>query len=427
MSNRVSRFLGRSRKFSYEDWQNLYNANADETKPLTFVSELVSGEYTNLNIWQHLLKVAREDPLAYRMTVGLAKNVFDDWFTIKKMGEDGELEEHPKNKQIQEEFTAMNAQFWFTQAAIGMYIFGSSALVFNYNKHREDYGEGEGGQIATLDVFTKENMIIPHDAYDEVTGEPTHIKIYPNATNEAVTDEIPWEELQWWCDDPIGRSYDGYSVMTQVWANLVYFRESNDAMVWAHKKVGIGVQMWRIKGGMSPELKDSIEESIQDISGRRAFVVEADKVEDVGWTAPPASGTDAIVAGLEFALGIIASGSEIPKDVYTGVSAGAITGSEINNKALYATIDKKQSAKTPKVLDSITRMGYDNSDMVIDWNVRYATDTLEQAQERYLNAQAALLEMQVEQGGDSLSQFAQTFGPDNKDQSQNQNPAGVQS
>ena len=419
--------LGRLRRavkaFRSEDWMSLYNYNSDQTTPLTYTSELVTGEYTDMSQWSHLLKVAREDPLAYRMTVGLAKNVFDDWFTIKKRGEDGELKDHPLNDQVQEEFVRMDAKRHFTQAATGMYIFGSAVMVFNSNVHRDDTIKGY--QIATLDVFTKENMIIPDNEYDMVTGVPQRIKIYPNATNEEVTDFVRWEEVQWWCVDPVGRSFEGYSTMAPVWANLTYFRESNDAMVWSHKKEGIGTQMWYILGAASSEVVDDLEEQLQEVTSRRAMVVENDKVDRVEWTAPPSSGTASIVQGLDFALGIISAGSEIPKDIYTGVSAGAITGSEVNNKAMYAVIDKRQSEITPYVQNTIQRMGYDPVDMVIDWNVRYATDELEQAQIRLLNAQAAQLEMQVEQGIDpNAINIGFNAG---EDPDQTQNPTGVQS
>jgi len=268
-------------------------------------------------------------------------------------------------------------------------------------------------------------MIIPDNEYDMVTGVPQRIKIYPNATNEEVTDFVRWEEVQWWCVDPVGRSFEGYSTMAPVWANLTYFRESNDAMVWSHKKEGIGTQMWYILGAASSEVVDDLEEQLQEVTSRRAMVVENDKVDRVEWTAPPSSGTASIVQGLDFALGIISAGSEIPKDIYTGVSAGAITGSEVNNKAMYAVIDKRQSEITPYVQNTIQRMGYDPVDMVIDWNVRYATDELEQAQIRLLNAQAAQLEMQVEQGIDpNAINIGFNAG---EDPDQTQNPTGVQS
>lgn len=415
-----------TRRFRSEDWKRLYDYNADTTAPLSFVSDLVSGEFTDKNVDANLLKVAWEDPIANRICVLLSENVFDDWFVLKKWQEtdtgEQELVEHPDNAQIQEELTRMNAKYHFTQAAIGESIFGRTAQVFNMNIHRDDVVKN-GYQVATLDIFTPENMTIPTEAYDQETGEPDYIVIYPNATNEQKTDQIPWSDVLWWCTRPKGRSYDGYSAMHSVWDLMTYLRESLDAMSWAHKKFGLGIWMWYIKGGMSTELYTAIETQLKDINARRALLAETDKIDRVEWSGPE-QGTADIVGGMEFQLGQISAGCGIPKAIFTGAEAGAITGSEINNKALYATIQKRQSDYTPYILETIRRMGYDIEGMVVEFNTRYATDELEQAQIRLLNAQAAQMEMQAAMGIDPNAINVNV--KDGEDMKQTQNPTGVQ-
>lgn len=429
----MGRWSRLKRRFRSE-LQQTYNGTSDETAALTFTSDLVSGEYSNKDLWQHQLKVAWEDPIAHRICVQLPNNVFDDWFTIKKYGEDGELEDHPKNAQIQEELERMNAKYWFTQAAIGESIFGTAALVFNLNEHRADV-QGEGYQVATLDVFTPQNSHIPQEAYDRKTGEPDHLVVNPNAYYGDVKREVPWDELQWWCLRPKGRSYEGYHAMYQIWDLMTYLRESVDAMAWVHKKLGIGVWMWYTSGGMSDELKDSLEDTLKNMSSRRAIVCEKDDFEKVEWSGPASSGTTAIVEGADYILGMISSGSAIPKDIFTGVSAGAITGSEVNNKALYATISKKQSEYGPYVLNAIERMGYKTDGMILEWNTRYATDELEQAQIRLLNAQAdnmdantAQTKKMMEQGvnPNDINIRAGQEASSQKDQTKTNNQTGVQ-
>lgn len=416
------------RGFRSEDWKSLYQYDSDTTAPLSFVSDLVAGEYTDKDVDSNLLKVAHEDPIAHRICVQFPRNVFDDWFVLKRKkkneetGEE-ELEEHPENDQIQAEFVRMGAKRCFTEVLIGEEIFGESALVFNFNLHKADV-TGNGYQVATLDVFTPENMSIPTEAYDPETGEPQYITVYPNASNSALTRQIPWSDVQWWCLRPRGRSYEGYSVLFPVWDIMTYHRESLDAMSWAHKKFGLGLWMWYVKGGMSTELYESLEKALKDISARRAMVAETDKIDRVEYSGSAAGTTD-IVAGLEYQLGQISAGCGIPKTIFTGTEAGAITGSEINNKALYATINRYQSDCEIYILDTITRMGYDTEDMVVEWNTRYATDELEQAQIRQLNADALLKEKQAERGDIMIG--VSGFGNERpKDPNKNNNPSGVQ-
>ena len=62
--------------------------------------------------------------------------------------------------------------------------------------------------------------------------------------------------------------------------------------------------------------------------------------------------------------------------------------------------------------------------MVLEWNTRYATDELEQAQIRLLNAQAAQMEMQAEQGMGPYDMQIK-YGEENPEKEQN--TTGVQS
>ncbi|MHC4645073.1 MAG: anti-CBASS protein Acb1 family protein [Planctomycetota bacterium] len=432
--------LGRIKRIFRSEVQQTYDGTTDETAPSDFVSDLVSGEYNNRDLWQHQLKVMWEDPLAHRNTVLLAHNVFDDWFvikTLKKTEEEEELVEHPKNKQIQEELTSMNAKYHFTQALIYERGFGRSFLVFNFNKHRADVIR-EGFQIAELDVFTEENTKIPLQAYGNAeanpTGEPMYIIVTANAVWGHTKDEIPWEQVQMWCTRPKGRSYEGYSANEAAWNDMAYSREIVDAIAWMIKKLGLGAWIWWVKGGLSTELKDAMEDTYKNMSGKRVVVTETETMDRMEWSGPPSTGAASAVEILDWLLGEISSATGTPKDVYTGVSAGAITGSEINNKALFATISKIQSDITPYVLDTIRRMGYDIDDMVIEFNTRYATDELEQAQIALLKAQAEQLLAQTEQtkkmteqGRGPLDMAIGAEPTSQKDQTKTQNITGVQS
>lgn len=431
--------LGRIRRRFRSEVQQSFDGTSDETAPSDFVSDLVSGEFNNRNLWPHLLKVMWEDPLAHRNTVLLSHNVFDDWFVVKKKGEDEELVEHPKNKQIQEEMTSMNAKYHFTQALIYERGFGRSFLVFNFNKHRADVLR-DGFQIAELDVFTEENAKIPLAAYGDAvsnpSGEPMYIEVTANAVWGHVKDKIPWDQLQMWCTRPKGRSYEGYSANEAAWNDMAYSREIVDAISWMIKKLGLGAWIWWVEGGISPELRASMEETWQNMANKRVIIAETDTFRSMDWSGPPSTGAANAVEILDWLLGEISSATGTPKDAYKGVSAGAITGSEINNKALFATISKIQSDITPYVLDTIRRMGYKIEDMVIEFNTRYATDELEQAQIGLLKAQALQLEASTEQtkkmteqGRGPLDMIvgAEEDASSQKDQTKTQNQAGIQS
>jgi hypothetical protein len=210
-------------------------------------------------------------------------------------------------------------------------------------------------------------------------------------------------------------------VLYPVWDSLIYLILSKHALGFAHMKFGLGVFMWKMIGGVTAEKEAALETALEDLSVMRSFMYDRDMVESVDFVGPTGSGTTNIVEGMEHYLGHIAAGTGIPKEIITGLSAGAITGSEINNKALYATLNQIQKSMEPYIRELVRRMGYAEEEYEIDWNVRFATDEVEAAQARLLNAQADQLESMANMG----------MGPNDiairmQGEEKNQNPEGKQ-
>jgi hypothetical protein len=217
----------------------------------------------------------------------------------------------------------------------------------------------------------------------------------PQLLNEY--DDIPYDDFIQFMTRPKGRSYEGYPVLYPVWDSLIYLVLSKHALTFAHMKWGLGMFLWKMIGGVTAEKEAALEAALEDVSVMRAFMYDRDMVEDVSFVGPSGS-THNIVDGMDHFLGHIAAGTGIPKEIITGISAGAITGSEINNKALYATLNQIQKSVEPYIRELVARMGYTDEDYEIDWNVRFASDEVEAAQARLLNAQAEQLETMSSQG-----------------------------
>ena len=187
--------------------------------------------------------------------------------------------------------------------------------------------------------------------------------------------------------------------------------------------------IWWTKGALTGEIKAQVEATLQAVSTSRAATVNSDDIEKVEWTGPTAGGTSDIAQGIDMYLGLVSAATGIPKDILIGMSAGAITGSEINNKALYATLNQVQKSIEPFIRELISRMGY-NGEYEIDWNTRYATDEMEQAQIRVLNTQADEGEQRITKmkEGTNPNDSRITVGMEEapKDMDKDHNPAGVQ-
>ena len=399
--------------YRQETAKRLWDTSTDRTEPLTFTDDLVTNNMWEREQKQHLREVAFKDPIAYYICVKISENVFDDWFKFvdPTTGEEIMLE-------AQEELKRMNAKFWLTQALIAERIYGHSWLLTAPNKYRTDYSS-TAPALASLDVFTPMNA--EFSDFDDM-GNPTYVRVWPNPSNKAFFEDVSFENFIFFCTRPRGRAWEGYSALYPVWTDLTYIRSAKHALGWANQKFGIGLFLWKLRGRLTDETASALENMLKDISLMRAALIDGTLVEDVQFLGPSGTMTTNIAEAVDMHLGLISAGSGIPKDILTGVSAGAITGSEINNKALYATLSQIQQSVEPYIRELVRRMGF-TDDYEISWNTRYATDELEQAQIRLLNAQAEQLEMQTAQGlreGDIRILTGE-------ETQRTRNPAGVQS
>jgi len=379
--------LDRIRGYRKEASQRLVDYTGDLTVPPTYMSPLVTGEVWNCDSKLHQLEVATKDAVANYICVKVAENVFDDWFIF--VDEEGE----ETMQDVQKEFVRMKAKKWFTQALIAERTHGHSLLYTGPNVYREDYEQGY--QIANLDVFSPIYFDVPPTWCDE-DGRPEFVKIYPNPVFKNKFEKEPYDNFIHWITRPKGREYAGLSAMYSTWVDLTYIRLSKHSQSWLDAKHGLGLFLWYVNR-LTDETEASLEDMLEEVSVSRAGIIDSTLVDKVEFVGPSDSAGGRINQSIDMLLGLVAAGSGVPKDILTGISAGAITGAEINNKALYATLNQIQKSVEPFIRELVLRMGYDQ-DYEIDWNTRFATDEVEQANIRLLNASAAEIEMRVEQG-----------------------------
>lgn len=420
--------------------KRLWRGSADKTEPITFVDDLITMATFERDDLQHQRDVAQKDSVAKYICIKMAENTLDDGFRlVKRIGDEEEI-----MPEAQKALKDLDLTRWYTEALIAERTHGHSYVYTGPNKYRQDWAEGTGGQIAQLDVFTPLNAKVLLTDVDK-NGVPTFVTIWPDPANQAKTDRLPYSDFIQFITRPKGRSYEGYSATYSCWTELAYIRISKHALNFAHGKWGLGLFLWWTKGKLSSEIHASIEDMLEQTSAMRAGLINQDDIAKVEWTGPTGGGTTDIAQGIDMYLGLVSAATGAPKDILIGVSAGAITGSEVNNKALYATLSQIQKSVEPYIRELIRRMGY-NGEYEIDWNTRYATDEKEQAEIEvsHVSAQVARLQYYtmnevraidgmepVEDGDESPSKksdfsigFEQPISP--SEQEQTRNPEGKQ-
>jgi len=424
----MSSFLDRFRGVRQESARVPDFPDMKKNKPPTYVSDFILEGAWNRDEPLHQGNMARRDPCAWNITTGIANNVFDDWFKFIDPKDD----EKEIMQEIQKEFERLDARKWLSLALAGERTYGFTWLQVGMedSELRTDDYTGPP-RVVNLDVFTPE-YCTPTE-FDDI-GYPTKlgVQVLTNAGNTAAQytiTPIDADECILFRTRPYDRSHEGLPVTYSVWNALCGLNFTFHAIISYNMKIGVGALVLKTKAMASAADVTAAENMMEDLSVTRIAIIPGSKVESLEYIGA-GSGTTAFSQHIQAFREEIAAGSKIPIDVIIGTSAGAITGSEVNSKALYAVIQGEQSKMEPYIRELVRRMGYDAEDYVISWNTRYATDEMQQAQIRVLNAQADEAEQRITNMKEGKNDIQIGFAPggqkDPEDEKENKNPSGTQ-
>ena len=418
----LDRFRGIRQETSQRVWAPLSDKNA----PPTFKSDFVLEQAWNRDDPLHRGNMARRDPSAYQVTHGLAHNVFDDGF----MFVDKEDDEKEIMQDILADLERMEHLKWLGLALGGEREQGNSWLgVFPEDVDiRVGVIESDAPRIANLDYFTEETAEVVE--YDDI-GRPLvlEVKVLTNTGQVIekaqghivnIEDTIPLRFR------PYDRSHRGIPITYPAWNAHVGINLVLSAITTYSMKMGVGALIMTTKGAISTADKAAAEAAMEDLSVSRVGVIPGRSVEKLEYIGAGGSTID-FPTYIDAFRKEISAGSKYPMDALVGTSAGAITGSEVNSKALYAVIQGEQTNMEPIIRELVRRMGHEGDDYDIKWATRYATDEMQQAQIRVLNAQADEAEQRIKGMQENKPDFSVGFqagAP--KDQEKNHNESGRQ-
>jgi len=369
----MSGILKRLRNYRSDATYRVYELESSlRNAPPTFVPDLILDESTDRENLDHLDAMARGFPIGNYITYELAENALDDWFEFKDA--DGNVIMEDAQKELEK----IHAKRALIQALTYERIFGYSYTYTGKNRYVPQ--TPQGGKIASIHAFEPRECVVK--IYNEI-GEPATMEVTVNVgQGEYTTVEqkisLPAEDFIFWNTRPIGRGYMGRSAQYAVWDLMIYLMYIYHSMAWYDMKIGNGLFVVFTKGAIPDAMKTKMDTSFEDISVRRAQVVDGSKVDRMEFVGPAAGATD-FPEHVDACLNLISAGTGIPKDILTGAAAGAVTGSETNTKALFAVLSRIQTSIEPYIRELVRRMGYADEEYEISWNARFAHDEEERS------------------------------------------------
>lgn len=412
--------------------KRIWGTTSKKNAPPTYVSDFVLDQAWNRDSIEDQAKMVRMSAPAWSIAVGLANNVFDDGFRFVSK-EDPEKE---VMKDILRELERMEHLKYLSLALAGERTFGKTYLaVFPEDVDlRVGVPKHLPARVANLDVFTPEWYEIVE--WSEI-GEPLkiEIKVLTSAgkqSNISSREPVDTKDCILFRTRPFDRSDDGLPSTYPIWNALVSLELIFYAITSYSMKHGFGALIMTTKGRASTADINAAKRTMEDLSVTKVGVIPNTAVEKLEFIGAAGSSID-FSQYIDAYLGQIAAGSKYPKDVLLGINQGG-AGSAVIDKALYALVQGEQTKMEPYIRDLVRRMGHEGEDYDVAWNVRYATDEMQLAQIRELNARADITEVQAErlknmpedQNPDDVNFNVRVKEGEEREPEKDQNPSGRQ-
>ncbi|MDQ1279636.1 MAG: hypothetical protein QG670_898 [Thermoproteota archaeon] len=296
----------------------------------------------------------RREPVAYRIVVPVASDVFNKWFTIDN---DETKEPDPKlDKALQNVLSSLKARSIFTLASAYERAYGWSIIVLGYDDFTEDLSEPVKNpkDILELAAYSPKQISGIDDVTDRSDlryGFPETYHVMQNYTRQI---HIHFSRVIHLATRLWDHPYRGISALEPVYDDITILRN----MRW-----GLGQTIYRYGSGF-PDItlnganKAAIEafydsRQFEEINARTSFAhSEKQSLEFKGVGGVTLNPTNYYIPILES----ISLGTGIPVAILRGAQAGALTGSEVNLQEYFKIISSLQELYSPAVRELVDKI-----------------------------------------------------------------------
>lgn len=391
------------------------------------------GEYgAVINDQLRTFAILRE-PIAYRVVFTLAKDIFDNWFTLEgrnyrtPITVEGAAEETKKDKQqfnrrVQKLLDEVHAKQELTRMAVFERGYGWAIIVLGYNDSAEALTEpytGSGGlqEIKAYGPPSIASVDEVKDPNDPRYGLPEY---YHLTRIGGIGDlKIHYSRVIHFATRLIDHDWKGKSVLDPIWDDLTTLRNIRWGMGQTMYRYGSGFPDITFTGAEDAEIQAWIDAgNFADLSARTFYAHNEDAVLDfkgvAGHTLDP---MNYYLPPMEH----ISCGTGIPLALLRGIQVGAVTGSQTDVANLESLLSAEQTAYEDGIRQLITALVGQEGDYEFEWQSGFELDeaqkqaiALQYAQELdYLwsfmkrneirkRIDPELPELSAEEGGDDL-------------------------
>jgi hypothetical protein len=353
---------------------------------------------------RELLFAIQREPAAFRIVFGVAKDTLDNWFTIELVGKD---DKGVTNEKVQKELTRLQAKWKFIKLLTLKRLFGYSILIKGYKDDAaklENELTDKTAQITYIEPYSKleiNRFIDVDDPEDERDGYPAFYVMKKSAGLVSNQVKVHYSRAILCSSLVVDHRYLGWSVLQALYDDITGYRYMRYGLYQTIIRYGSGFPDVTLKG---PEADQKAINAFiasgqfDNLNGMKYFVHnEQQQLEFKGFAAATLNP----INYYQIALETLSMGSGIPEPVLKGSQAGAITGSEINERAYFKVISDEQTDFEQVIRELVDDIllnlklssEEDPLDYKIVWKPSYEPTQKEKAELDFLNAQTAEKEL----------------------------------
>ena len=301
---------------------------------------------------EDLLFSGRREAVANRVVFQVAHDVFDKWFRVEQIAEKPD----PNfDREVQKVLSLLQAKSVFTEAAAYERLFGWAVIALTY----VDYGKSieapvQGAkQITDLLAYTSLQVNVQSSDEDKDPessrfGLPIYYTVRRSGASQT---KLHFSRAIHLATRLLEHPYRGMSVLEPIY---------DDSTVWRNIRYNLGETICRYGSGFpdvtmegaSKKDLDDFENTNQfkNLQARSYFLHSEKQTLDFKGVAGRALNPEPYCNPIMESL---STGTGIPLAILRGSQAGALTGSEVNEREYFKVISDAQSRYEPSVRELI--------------------------------------------------------------------------
>lgn len=340
-----------------------------------------------------LLFAVRREPVANRIVFQVAHDLFDNWFQVEEIAE---KPDRNFDNELQQVLGQLNAKSVFTQAACYERLFGWAIIALTFVDFGKDPASPVQGakEIRELIAYSSLQFSVQSSDEDKDPESPRFGLPILYTLRRAAAEQVKlhFSRVIHLANRLLDHPYRGMSVLEPIYDDLTVLRNVRWGLGQTIFRYGSGFPDIEVRGASKKDLDDlEASQQFKNLQARTYFLhSDKAKLEFKGVAGRALDPEPYYLPIMEN----ISAGSGIPLAILRGAQAGALTGSEVNEREYFKLISDAQLRYEPAIrqlIDALIACGQIKTkvkDYRIIWLGGFELAPTEQANVELQRAQA---------------------------------------